>query len=252
MQTKTSEPNSPKPLKKARLGFLLKITCYCAAVAIVMLTFSGRTDRLIKSNKNQKNLPELLTKDFPQRNSLILEFKQFRFKSEETELRSLERFILEKIPWESDWRNWSVREYIPSPQEVIKRKKEDCDGRAILFTNLARTMGHHNIEIVWTDSHVWTIDRDGNHYLLYAPSDLSERGEEKAVEISPEFKNELLEEKIQIGDNPPPTVNKTPFLQQVKKDVLSMHPSRIITHLTAGIALLLVGFFIPSGTLQKK
>jgi hypothetical protein len=248
---------------KTRPGFLLKAIFYLLAGVAAVTAFSGRPDRLIQSDKNKAALPTLLAERFPTRNDVLSEFSEFHKKRKELQtppdiqnqkeflLRNLELYILAKVPWESDWRNWEVREYIPTPEEVIQKGKEDCDGRAILFTNLARALGQSDVQIIWSDSHVWTRDGEGNNYLLYAPSDYAETATERTVDV-PEYGENPQLETQQTGDQPPPVTLKRGFLEQFTRDILSMKTNRFVSHIIASTAFLILAFCIPSSLWTKQ
>lgn len=241
---------------KARPTFLLKILCYTGALTACAWLFTGRTDNLLRSEKNKNDLPTTLNSSFPERINLIHEFtSRPRNPEDPTELRSLERFILEKVPWQSDWRNWGTREYIPSPRETALRGTEDCDGRAILFTNLARFLGHKDVHIIWSETHVWTADGDKNQYLLYAPPDFAEKQEEEKVTevyFDPAMQGNPEDEFKQTGDAPPTQTLVRPIGEQLQRDLASMSRGRIYKYTGTAIFLALLGAFLPKDFKRKK
>lgn len=53
----------------------------------------------------------------------------------------VERVVYENVPYAWDWDNWGVMEYLPTTAEVLERRREDCDGRAVLAAAILRRMG---------------------------------------------------------------------------------------------------------------
>jgi hypothetical protein len=76
------------------------------------------------------------------------------------ELRTVEAYVLEAIPYEWDWNNWGNVDYWPDAAEVWQRRREDCDGRAILAASILRRRGHANARLAGNLQHIW-VEVDG-------------------------------------------------------------------------------------------
>jgi hypothetical protein len=72
-----------------------------------------------------------------------------------SEAKLVARFVRKNIPYVTDYDNWGNIEYWPSAQEVWERKKEDCDGRAILATSILRSRGYSSARLVVGLDHMW-------------------------------------------------------------------------------------------------
>lgn len=76
------------------------------------------------------------------------------------EFRAVEKYVYATIPYEYDWYNWGNVDYWPSAKEVLERKREDCDGRAILAVSILRSRGFKSAMVVGNMQHVWvTVDK---------------------------------------------------------------------------------------------
>lgn len=72
-----------------------------------------------------------------------------------TELKAVERFVYRRIPYQYDWHGWWNLDYWPTAAEVWERKREDCDGRAVLAVSILRARGHADARLVANLQHVW-------------------------------------------------------------------------------------------------
>ena len=75
-------------------------------------------------------------------------------------LQAVQRTVCEQIPYGWDWEVWGVAEYLPTVDEVFKRGREDCDGRAVVAASLLRRLGYD----AWLVSdllHVWVQTPEG-------------------------------------------------------------------------------------------
>lgn len=74
--------------------------------------------------------------------------------------KRVEKYVHETIPYAWDWDTWNVVDYIPTVPEVLEKRREDCDGRAVLAASLLRRLGQD--AMLATDlRHVWvTVGRD--------------------------------------------------------------------------------------------
>jgi hypothetical protein len=69
-------------------------------------------------------------------------------------MRTVERFVLRRIPYEWDWNTWGMADYLPTVAEVLEKGREDCDGRAVVAASLLRSCGFE-ATIVTDFAHVW-------------------------------------------------------------------------------------------------
>jgi hypothetical protein len=71
------------------------------------------------------------------------------------EFKVVERYVYQHVPYKYDWINWGNLDYWPTAAEVLERKCEDCDGRAVLATSILRARGFKTAHIVANLNHVW-------------------------------------------------------------------------------------------------
>ncbi|MBK8268240.1 MAG: hypothetical protein IPK83_07990 [Planctomycetes bacterium] len=82
--------------------------------------------------------------------------------------REVERFVLEKVPYDWDWNIWGSADYMPTIAEMFEKAKsyadgkirEDCDGRAVMAASLMRRLGYDS-HIVTDLRHVWVVTKEG-------------------------------------------------------------------------------------------
>lgn len=71
------------------------------------------------------------------------------------EFKAVERYVYQRVPYKYDWINWGNLDYWPTTAEVLERRREDCDGRAVLAASLLRARGFRTAHIVANLNHVW-------------------------------------------------------------------------------------------------
>jgi len=69
-------------------------------------------------------------------------------------LKTVERFVYEKVPYKWDWETWGASDYLPTLAEVLQMGAEDCDGRAVVAASLLRALGY-KADLVTDFAHVW-------------------------------------------------------------------------------------------------
>lgn len=72
-----------------------------------------------------------------------------------TEFKAVERFVYRRVAYQYDWHGWWNLDYWPTAAEVWERKREDCDGRAVLAVSILRARGHADARLVANLQHVW-------------------------------------------------------------------------------------------------
>ncbi|MCK4659470.1 MAG: transglutaminase domain-containing protein [Phycisphaerae bacterium] len=69
-------------------------------------------------------------------------------------LRAVENCVTEHIEYQFDWERWGVADYLPTLNEVLANRREDCDGRAVAAASLLQNLGYR-AELVSDFAHVW-------------------------------------------------------------------------------------------------
>jgi len=81
-------------------------------------------------------------------------------KTPREKLRAVQRFVVNKVPYEWDWNTWLVMDYLPTVEEVLEKGKEDCDGRAVLAASLLAGRGY-DARPVANFAHMWVSTNHG-------------------------------------------------------------------------------------------
>lgn len=82
----------------------------------------------------------------------------------EHEYHIIQRYVYEHIPYAYDWDNWGNADYWPMAEEVWTRKREDCDGQAVLAVSILRSRGFDSAKLVGNIRHIWVSV--GRHELM--------------------------------------------------------------------------------------
>lgn len=78
------------------------------------------------------------------------------------EFLAVQRYVYEKIPYAYDWDNWGNVDYWPTAAQVWQRKREDCDGRAVLAVSILRSRGFPEATLAGNFRHIWvTVGDEG-------------------------------------------------------------------------------------------
>ncbi len=154
------------------------------------------------------------------------------------ELQVIERFVYRNIAYEYDWDSWGVLDYWPSAREVWQRKKEDCDGRAILAVSILRSRGH-NAVLVGNLNHMWVaVD---SVELLGPQRDKSFSSDDEGLKLA----LPSLESLLRIFAS---AVAIFPFIRVVcivlAALILLFHPRREPWHLAGLVSASLAGLYL--------
>ncbi|MBD3305405.1 hypothetical protein GF339_03425 [candidate division KSB3 bacterium] len=105
--------------------------------------------------------------------------------SAEQEFFMIQQYVYQQIRYAYDWDNWGNIDFWPTAEQVWKRKREDCDGRAILAVSILRSRGFAAASLVGNFRHIWvkvgpqelmspdteqTIRTEGEKTILSLPS----------------------------------------------------------------------------------
>ena len=69
-------------------------------------------------------------------------------------LKTVERFVYDKLPYAWDWHTWGNADYLPTVTEALAKGQEDCDGQAVVAASLLRRFGFET-QLVTDFAHVW-------------------------------------------------------------------------------------------------
>ena len=89
------------------------------------------------------------------------------------EFKAVQLFVYRNISYIYDWHNWGPAIYLTSASEVWKRKKEDCDGQAILAVSILRSRGFKTAELAGNILHLW-VTVDGEELMEFSHKQLQE------------------------------------------------------------------------------
>ncbi len=159
--------------------------------------------------------------------------------SPKNEFLAIQRYVYKHIRYAYDWENWGNFDFWPSAEQVWDRKREDCDGQAILAVSILRARGFKTATLVANIRHMWVnvdqqelmgpdkeqnIKREGGKTVITLPSfDLIFGGVALYVADFPAIRNLILILTLLI---------------------LSYHPCRNLTRFLGVTILGLVGFIL--------
>ena len=66
----------------------------------------------------------------------------------------VERFILQKFPYQYDWQNYNLPWYFPTAEEAMKKGTGDCKTRFIILASTFEALGI-SYEAFISPSHIW-------------------------------------------------------------------------------------------------
>jgi len=124
-------------------------------VALLAVCFP-RPDRLMRHVDHWKDPNALIEPDAALLQPLVEELTPLLAADlpPKTALRTVERFVHEKLPYDWDWNTWGNADYLPTVTEALEMGREDCDGRAVVAASLLTRFGFH-AQIVTDFAHVW-------------------------------------------------------------------------------------------------
>ncbi|MCH7813054.1 MAG: transglutaminase domain-containing protein [Planctomycetes bacterium] len=76
-------------------------------------------------------------------------------------LKTVEKFVYQKVPYKFDWETWGSADYLPTLPEVLDMGAEDCDGQAVVAASLLRKLGYQ-ADLVTDFAHVWVKTEHGD------------------------------------------------------------------------------------------
>lgn len=99
------------------------------------------------------------------------------------EFAAVERYVYRTIKYQYDWYNWGNLDYWPTAAEVWERKREDCDGRAVLAASILRSRGYKDARLVANLNHVWVAVADTEIMGPQAEKNLARVGDKIVVTL---------------------------------------------------------------------
>ena len=144
----------------------LKLACF-GAVALVVLNPNLKRAAM---QLNHLRTPEAcIQTDFPGMKNIQYQINRLAERDPtQPEGQLVERFVLNRIRYVSDYENWWNIEYWPLAREVWELKQEDCDGRAILAASILRARGFSSATLMVGLDHMW-VQVDANEKTPGAP-----------------------------------------------------------------------------------
>jgi hypothetical protein len=164
----------------------------------------------------------------------------------EHEFNIIQRYIYHHIRYEYDWENWGNIDFWPTAEQVWARKKEDCDGRAVLAVSILRSRGFESAKLVGNIRHIWV---DVDRYELMGPDkeQTITREEGKTRIVLPSRDLLLGSVAIHIADFPA-IRNLIVFFTLI---ILCYHPCQNVTRFFGITTIGLVGFILLRDWAQK-
>ncbi|MBI5800028.1 MAG: transglutaminase domain-containing protein [Verrucomicrobia bacterium] len=139
-----------RPLKRSSLKLLL-------FAAVVLFALYPNPVLLVRQISHLLDMESLIQPDLPAMPEINRDIDQLLATNTPalTEFKAVERFVYRNVPYQYDWHGWWNLDYWPTAAEVWERKREDCDGRAVLAASILRARGHADARLVANLQHVW-------------------------------------------------------------------------------------------------
>lgn len=208
--------------------------------AVVLFTLYPHPVLLVREIQHLSNIESLIQPGLPEiaemNRTISAQLKPDATKRDE--FRAVERFVNEHIRYEYDWFNWGNLDYWPTAKEAIDRKREDCDGQAIVAASLLRARGFKTAQVVANLQHCW-VAVDGMELMGPQTDRNFRRVGDRVVLTLPQLRTVLASTAM---------ITKFPAVRCLiilaAALVLAYHPCRNWTGLFAVLALSLVGFVL--------
>jgi hypothetical protein len=223
----------------ARLPFIWRLALKVLLLLLVILfALFPHPGLLVKQVQHLRNVESLIQPDLPEIADINRELDNQLGDgtSRAEEFKAVERYVYRNITYKFDWFNWGNLDYWPTTQEVLERKAEDCDGRAILATSILRARGFKSARVVGNLDHVWVAVDDAE--LMSPQTDKNYARAGAAVPITFPKLRTWLRAASKIGNFP--AVRSMAILAAVL--LLAYHPCRNTKGLFGASTLLLAGF----------
>ena len=142
-------------MNEARAAVRVPVKLGLFAVVLVAVLFPSPR-LLIRQVDRLAHLDRMIEPDAPGLDALVRQL-QAGLPADATRRQIQQRvqtFVRKTIPYDWDWNTWGVADYIPTVAELLDKKREDCDGRAVLAASLLRRMGQP-ASLATDLRHVW-------------------------------------------------------------------------------------------------
>lgn len=139
-----------RPVKRAGLKLAL-------LAAVVLFALYPNPVLLVRQVHHLLNMEQLIQPGLPAMPEINRDIDQLIATNTPalTEFKAVERYVYRRIPYQYDWHGWANLDYWPTAAEVWERKREDCDGRAVLAVSILRARGYPEARLVANLQHVW-------------------------------------------------------------------------------------------------
>jgi hypothetical protein len=235
--------------KLAKPRFIWRLTIKLVIFGCVLFVILYPNPVLfLKQMQNFLDLESLIQPDFSEIDLINREIDAVlpADATREHELNIIQRYVYHHIRYEYDWENWGNIDFWPTAEQVWARKKEDCDGRAVLAVSILRSRGFESAKLVGNIRHIWV---DVDRYELMGPDKeqtiTREGGKTRIVLPS----RDLLLGSIAIHIADFPAIrNLIVFFTLI---ILCYHPCQNITGFFGITTIGLVGFILLRDWAQK-
>lgn len=228
-------------MRLARLPLVWRLLVKWAVLGVVTLfALFPHPVLLARHVQHVRNIEALIQPDLPEIAAINREIdaRLNPVVTRKDEFRAVERHVSEHIRYEYDWFNWGNLDYWPTAAEVLERKREDCDGQAVLAASLLRARGFKTAHIVANLQHVW-VAVDGEELMGPQKDKNLRRVGGRTVLTLPQWRTVLASSAM---------ICKFPALRSLLILAaalgLAYHPCRNLTGLLAVFTVALVGFIL--------
>lgn len=159
--------------------------------------------------------------------------------SPQKEFSAIQRYVYQHIRYEYDWDNWGNVDFWPSAEQVWERKREDCDGQAILAASILRSRGFKTANLVGNIRHIW-VNVDQQELMGPDKEQNIKREGGKTIITLPSFKLIFSGLAIYVADFP--SIRNLILIFTLL--ILCYHPCKDLTRFLGLTTLGLVGFIL--------
>ena len=217
---------------------LLKTAIFCCVLFFIL---NPNPKRFVHQVQRYFQTEQLIQENFPGIEGINREIDALlpSNATSQEEFVVVQNYVYEHIAYEYDWDNWGNIDYWPTAEAVWNRRREDCDGRAVLAASILRSRGFHSATLAGSIRHIWV--QIGQQGLMNPDSEQHVRLSDGKFSVSLPSLQLLLESVALYVADFPTIRNLALFFVAL---LLCHHPNRKFSHFFGIATLGLVGFIL--------
>lgn len=223
----------------------LKLAVFCTVLLIVLYP---NPVLLVKQIDRYLDMDSLIQTDFAEIETINREIDAElpADAPPQKEFLAIQHYVYQHIRYEYDWDNWGNIDFWPTAEQVWERKREDCDGRAVLAVSILRSRGFKTATLVGNIRHIW-VNVEQQELMGPDKEQNIRRQGGKTIITFPSFDLIFGSTAIYIADFP--AIRNFILLFTILG--LCYHPCNNLTRFLALITLGVLGFLLLEGWAQE-